>query len=356
MKSQLLSQKARNSYDLAHIFRLVLKTGPWCLFLRYIMYGGFQMNETRLIQNQLLNVLKSFVLISLMAALLGLIAYILAGTGLAVFVFFMIGIIYLFSPTMAPKLVMRFYRTRPLSSFDAPHIHRVLRALSSRAGLERLPDLFLIPNRTMAAFTAGDKEKSAVALSAGLINRLDPDEIAGVMAHEISHIRNNDMQGMWFALLVSRVTDFLSMAGQVLLFINLPLILFNQVTISWVAIAILILAPSLSYLIQLSLSRVNEFNADLGSAELLGTPEPLISALAKIETSHNGILDRFFLRKQSDDASALFRTHPPTGERIRRLKDMRVTSVHSPFTYDHRDDDLHRRRPNPPRQFIVPPM
>lgn len=310
------------------------------------------MNETRLIQNRLLNAIKSFALISLMASLLGLIAYILAGPGLAVFVFAMIGVMYLYSPSMAPMLVMRFYKTRPLPSFEAPHIHRILRALSSRAGIENLPDLYLIPSGTMAAFTTGDRDKSAIALSAGLINRLEPDEIAGVLAHEITHIRYNDMRGMLFALLISRVTDFLSMAGQVLLIINLPLIYFNQVTISWVAIAILIFAPTLSFLIQLGLSRVNEFDADQGSAELLGTPQPLISALTKIETSRHRILDRFFLRKRNDDASALFRTHPPTDERIRRLRSMQVESAHGPMEYGYRDDFPGRDRQNPPVGFM----
>ena len=171
------------------------------------------MNEERLIQNRLMNAVKSIVLISLMASLLGLIAYILAGPALAVFVLVMTGTMYLVSPTMAPKLVMRIYKTRPLSAFDTPYIHRLLRMLSSRAGLSNPPDLYLIPNGSMAAFATGDREKSAIALSAGLINRLEPDEIAGVLAHEITHIRNNDMQGMWFALLISRVTDFLSMEG-----------------------------------------------------------------------------------------------------------------------------------------------
>lgn len=314
------------------------------------------MNETRLIQNRILNAVKSFILISLMAALLGLLAFILAGPSLAVLAFIMIGIMYLFSPDMAPKLVMRIYKTRQLSSFDAPHIHRILRALSSRAGLERLPDLYLIPNPTMAAFATGNRDKSAIALSAGLIKRLEPEEIAGVMAHELSHIRNNDMRGMWFALLMSRVTDFLSTVGQVLLFINLPLLLFNQVAVSWVAIAILIFAPTLSFLIQLGLSRVNEFNADMGSAEILGSPGPLISALSKIETSRHGILDRFFLRKRNSDASALFRTHPPTVERIRRLRDMQVDSTHTPFDYVYSNDDLHRNNVSHPMKVMVRPI
>jgi heat shock protein HtpX len=155
------------------------------------------------------------------------------------------------------------------------------------------------------------------------LNRLETIEIAGVTAHEISHIRNNDMRAMWFAMLLSRVTDLMSMAGQVLLFITLPIILLSQVTIHWLPIAVLIMAPSLSYLVQLGLSRVHEFKADLGSAEIMGSPEPLISALAKIEYGRPGFLGHWFAAKQSENDAILFRTHPPTAERIRRLKEVR---------------------------------
>lgn len=282
------------------------------------------MNDTLFIQTRMFNELKTYLLILLMALLLGLLAYILAGGILALFAFLFVGLTYVFSPIMAPALVMRFFRARPLGYMDAPHVHRMLRSLSSRAGLEQLPDLYVIPSGVMAAFASGDSQKSAIALSAGVLNKLEPEEIAGITAHEISHIQNNDMRGMWFALLMSRVTELLSLAGQVLLFINLPLILLSQISISWLPIAVLILAPSLSFLIQLSLSRVNEFNADLGSAKLLGSPEPLISALSKIEYGQRGFFGYFFPQRKSDNESALFRTHPPTEERIRRLKAMRL--------------------------------
>lgn len=288
------------------------------------------MNHARLIQSRAYNELKTLFLISVMAGLLGFLAYILAGGVLALSVLTFIAAAYLLSPSMAPKLVMRFFKAKPLAYMEAPHVHRILRSLSSRAGLDQLPDLYVIPSRAMAAFATGDSQKSAIALSAGILNRLEPAEIAGVTAHEISHIRNNDMRSMWFALLLARVTDLLSLAGQVLLFINLPLLLFSQVSISWLPIAVLVFAPSLSYLVQLSISRVNEFNADLGSAQLMGSPEPLISALSKIEYGQRSIFGNFFGQKTPNDESSLFRTHPPTRERIRRLKEIRVGSYADP--------------------------
>lgn len=288
------------------------------------------MNETRLTQSRIANGLKMVVLFTILAGLLGFLAYIIAGRFVALMVFLMITVAYVLSPTMPPRLVMRFFKAKPLAYRQAPQLHRMLKLLSSRAGLENLPDLYVIPSEALAAFAAGDVRNSAMALSTGLLSRLAPEEIAGVTAHEISHIRNNDMKSMWFALVLSRVTELMSMAGQVLLFINLPLILVSGININWLPIGVLILAPSLSYLVQLSLSRINEFNADLGSAQLLGSPEPLISALSKIEYGQRGFFGHLFPQKRPANESSLFRTHPPTDERIRRLKKIRVAPS-SPF-------------------------
>ncbi|GAB6094906.1 zinc metalloprotease HtpX [Desulfatiferula olefinivorans] len=300
------------------------------------------MNQTRLTQSRLAHELKTVLMIALMAVLLGLLAYIVAGAVIAVLVLALIAGAYAVGPSMAPRLAMRFFKARSLSYLDAPGLHQMLRSLSSRAGLENLPELYLIPSPTPAAFAVGDSDKSAVALSAGLLNRLEPVEIAGVTAHEISHIRNNDMRAMWFAMLISRVTDLLSMAGQVLLIITLPMVLISQVTVSWLPIALLIMAPSLSYLVQLGLSRVHEFKADLGSAEIMGSPEPLISALAKIEYGRPGFLGYWFPMKRPETESVLFRTHPPTAERIRRLKEIRP---HYPMLARDSRRTMHRRVP-----------
>jgi heat shock protein HtpX len=164
-----------------------------------------------------------------------------------------------------------------------------------------------------------------VAVSEGLFRRLNTSEVKGVIAHEISHIRNNDMRSMWFAMMLSRVTDTLSFIGQILIFINMPLLLFGHVQIAWLPIWLMVFAPVLSYVFQLTLSRVNEYNADLGSAELLGTPDPLISALTKIDQSEGGFIKSLFPGRPRTDDSSIFRTHPPTEERIRRLRELRGT-------------------------------
>lgn len=298
------------------------------------------MNKSIWLKLRILNEIKSFALIFAMAVLMGLIAYVIAGPSLAFIMFAGIGFIYLISPRIAPQLMMGIFKVRPLNYFDAPQIHRMINALSNRAGLLNSPEIYFIPTETYAAFATGTPEKSAVALSAGVLTRLTPDEIAGIVAHEISHIRNNDMRGMWFALLLGKLTDILSLWGQVLLLISLPFIFTNQIQVALVPIIVLISAPLFSYMVQLTLSRVNEFNADLGSAELMGSPEPLISALSKIEYDRKGFLGYLLPRKAFRDESAMFRTHPPTEERIRRLHEIRIGN---PYDYDS-DSGFHNKK------------
>lgn len=281
------------------------------------------MNQTKWLKFRIVNGLKSLGLILAMGAIMGLIAYVIAGPSMAIMMFIGVGIVYMISPSIAPRLMMGFFRVRPLGVYDAPGVHRIVGELSRRAELKNPPELYLIPSDTLAAFATGTSDKSAVALSAGVLTRLNPDEVAGIAAHEISHIRNNDMRSMWFVLFVGKLTEMLSLWGQVLLFISLPFILMSQVKVAVLPIMILIFAPLLSYAVQMTLSQVNEFNADLGSAELLGTPDPLISALAKIEYDRKGLWGYLFPRRAMRDESSLFRTHPPTEERIRRLKEIR---------------------------------
>jgi Zn-dependent protease with chaperone function len=187
-----------------------------------------------------------------------------------------------------------------------------------------VPILFYLPGQMMNAFTVGTREEAAIGVSDGLLRRLNGREISAVLAHEVSHIRHNDIRMMDFANLSNVIVQMLSVFGQFLLILNFPMLLIGQYTISWTAIGLLIFAPSISTMLQLALSRTREYNADLGAAELLGDSEALASALAKMDNYHiqlfRNILWPGYTRKAG---STLFRTHPPTKERIRRLLEIR---------------------------------
>ncbi len=281
------------------------------------------MNTTKLEKLSVLNSAKTFILITTMAGIVSLLAYIILGEIFAISGMIFIPAVYMLTPSVAPGMLLRYYNAKKLNYTSVSGLNRLVRFLSSKAGLPITPELFYIPSEVVAAFATGDKRKSGIAISKGLIKKLSIDEIAGVLGHEISHIKNNDMRVMWFALIMNRVAGLFSMTGQVLVLINLPLIFFGTFSISWLTIAILVFAPTLSYLTQLTISRVREFSADMGSAELLGSPEPLISALVKIEYGQVNLFNRFFFKRRTEKVPSLYMTHPPTLDRIKLLKTVR---------------------------------
>jgi heat shock protein HtpX len=133
------------------------------------------------------------------------------------------------------------------------------------------------------------------------------------------------MRIMGFAGLTSQLIHMLSLLGQILLLLNLPLLLWGQYTISWAAILLLIFAPTISAIMQLALSRTREYRADLGAAKLMGDGRALASALAKMEAYQNRILSGFFWPGYRQiPEGALLRTHPNTKKRIQRLLENRV--------------------------------
>lgn len=263
--------------------------------------------------------IQTYALISAMTLLTGALAYITAGKLFAVFCILFIPMFYVLTPSVDSEVLLRFFQTKKLNYLDAPVLHKTIHYLSKKAGLPAPPELYYILSEKPAAFAIGSTEKSGIAISSGLLSALNRDELAGVLGHEITHIANNDMRVMWAVLAINRTTGFLSVFGQILIFINLPLILLGGMSISWLLVALLIFAPTLAFIFQLTLSRVREYSADMGSAELLGSPDPLISALAKIEYTPQTVWGNFVYRKPKVNLSSIFVTHPPTEKRIERL-------------------------------------
>lgn len=265
------------------------------------------------------SLLQTYALVAVLILLTSFLAYITAGALFAGISIFVLVAVYILVPSTAPEVLTRFFRARKLSYTDAPLIHKAVHYLSYKAGLPARPDLFIIPSNKPAAFATGTTKKSGIAISSGLINLLNKNELAGVLGHEISHIANNDIRVMWFAMIINRATGILSVFGQVLVIINLPLILFSGLAINWLIIGLLVFAPTLAFILQLTLSRVREYSADMGSAELLGSPAPLISALQKIDGTPRTFWGNFVYSNRKKETSSLFSTHPPTKERIKRL-------------------------------------
>ncbi len=316
------------------------------------------MNSPEWLKHKLFNKIQSALLVCGMGALLGSLGWLIGGDFLAIVALGVVVTTYFLNPMVSPRLILSMYRGRKIGHYEAPQLYRALQVLSERADLPRAPLLYYLPSDVMNAFAVGTRDHSAIAISDGLLRRLSLREIAGVLAHEVSHIQHNDTRIMGFADLSSRMTSMLSFFGQILLLLNLPLILFGGYTISWTAILLLIFAPTVSGLLQLALSRTREYNADLGGVRLLGDPEPLASALSKMEQFQGLILERILWPAQRLPEPSLLRSHPPTQERIRRLlalkqKPLSVSARTAvPFGTRRAPPSLIAQTPHPPRWHI----
>lgn len=205
-----------------------------------------------------------------------------------------------------------------LDRFNAPELLDLSRRLSARAGLPTFPSLYLVPSPVPNAFTLGGRDDAKIFVTQGLVDRLDVREVAGVLAHEISHIRHNDLLLFRFAELVRQTTTLLSRFGWLLLFFAVPFFLFTTERFPVGLPAILISAPVASLFLQLALFRTREFSADITAVELTRDPQGLASALYKIDRPNRNFLS-LLLPISKREESPLFRTHPAVDERIRRL-------------------------------------
>ena len=274
-------------------------------------------------RRKLQNLLHTAILVIGMAGLAGVCAWLIWGGVGLVWAAAAVGFALLFTPTVPPRVLLRLYRARPLDGTGFPDGVALVAGLSRRAGLARQPGLYYLPSATLNAFTVGRPGDCAIAVSDGMLRALDFRELAGVLAHEVSHVANHDLRTMAVADAMSRVTGLLSYFGMVLLILNLPLVLAGAVTMPWPVVGLLIFAPTLMSLLQLALSRAREFDADLDAARLTGDPAGLARALAKIEHRQGRFWEEILLPGRRMPEPSLLRTHPPTEERVRRLLELK---------------------------------
>ena len=226
----------------------------------------------------------------------------------------------LLAPRAPKEMLFSMYRAQRLTAQDFPDAIQMLETLTQRAGLPKTPELYYVPSAAPNAFAVGSRSDSAIGVSDGLLRLMNRREFAGVLAHEVSHIAHNDLWIMGLADAMTRLTSLMSYVGQFILLASIPLLLLGQPVISWWAPIALVLSPTVVSLLQLALSRTREFDADRGGAELTGDALGLASALAKLERRHGRFWEEIFLPGRRIPEPSLLRTHPPTGERIARLK------------------------------------
>ena len=280
---------------------------------------GHAVDSRRLRRHKVNNLIHSFLIMTGMIALLSLLGWSIGGIKGLKWLLFIGLFMLILTPRLSPHMILRLYGARPLRQVEAPRLYAVMEELRRRADLPHVPKLYYVPSSVLNAFTMGKRSDATIALTDGLLRNLNLRELIAVLAHEISHIRNNDMWIMNLSDIVSRLTSLFSTVGQLLLLFNLPLILIADQGIPWLPILVLILAPILTVLLQLALSRTREFDADIESANLTGDPKGLASALAKMERYQQGFFRRVFFPGHRNPDPSVLRTHPETEERIRRL-------------------------------------
>ena len=217
---------------------------------------------------------------------------------------------------------------RVLRPEDAPRLYEINSWLSEQAGMKNMPTLYYIPSQLMNAFSTGLKENAVVAISDGMLRSLNPRELTGVLAHEISHIRSNDISVMLVADIISRLTSMMAFTGYILIWIYIPLFILTDAKLPWMLLIVLMIAPTFSALMQLALSRAREFGADAEAARLTDDPLGLASALEKIEHDQGAWIERVFILSRRMREPSLLRTHPLMVDRVNRLKDL-ASQMHS---------------------------
>ena len=270
--------------------------------------------------------LRTTILMATLGGLLIAIGYAIGGIQIAsVFLaiaLVMNGVAYWFSD----KIAIASARAKPLSEQEAPGIYQMVRELTTRADLP-MPKLYMIPSDQPNAFATGRNPKhSAVAVTQGITKLLSEDELRGVIAHELAHVKNRDILTQSVASAIGAMITYLAYFA----------LWFGGDSDSPVgligSLALVLLAPIAATLIQLGVSRQREFAADATGAQVTGNPESLASALLRLEEGAkampmqvNQATEPLYIVKpfKGGGIAGLFSTHPPIEERVRRLRQMR---------------------------------
>ncbi|HEX7245875.1 MAG TPA: zinc metalloprotease HtpX [Solirubrobacterales bacterium] len=274
--------------------------------------------------------LRTTILMASLSGLLVVIGFLIGGASTAVFFLLMAFAINFFSYFFSDKMALAMSGAKPVSQSEAPKLYTAVEELTARAGLP-MPRLYVIPQDQPNAFATGRNPKhSAVACTRGILNLLSEDELRGVLAHELTHIRNRD-------ILIQSVA---SAIGAAITYVAYMLLWFGNDDNSPLAIvgqlATFILAPIAASIIQLAISRQREYAADAGGAEICGNPESLASALLRLEQGAsampmqvNQAAEPLYIVKPfaAKGIAGLFSTHPPIEERVKRLRQMRPSLV-----------------------------
>ncbi|RMH81295.1 MAG: zinc metalloprotease HtpX [Acidobacteria bacterium] len=277
--------------------------------------------------------LRSVLLLGLLTGLFLFVGNLIAGKAGMTIALVLAGIMNFLAYWFSDKIVLAMYGAREIDYEEAPRLHRMVEELAQRAGMPK-PKVYLIPMEQPNAFATGrGPSKGAVAVTAGILNLLDEEELKGVLAHEIGHIKNRDVLVATMAATIAGAISYLvNMFQWMLLLGGSREEGENQNPLSIVgSLLLIIITPIIATIIQLAISRSREYMADETGARLTGNPLALARALEKIHNYvyqipanvNQGTAHLFIENPLSGHGIwELFSTHPSTEKRIGRLKEL----------------------------------
>lgn len=272
--------------------------------------------------------LRTTLLLAAMTALFVAVGGVIGGRGGMMVAFGVACATNLFAWWNSDRMVLRMHNAQPVGPQEAPELYRMTARLAQNAGLP-MPALYIIHEDQPNAFATGrSPEKAAVAVNTGLLNRMPPDEVAGVVAHELAHIRNRDTLIMTMTACLAGAIGMLAQFG--FLFGGNRERGMNPIA----AILVMLLAPIGAMIVQMAISRSREYEADRAGAEISGNPLGLANALTRLE---QGRLTHVNQAAEANPATAhmfiinplaglrmdgLFSTHPKTENRVAALMEL----------------------------------
>jgi heat shock protein HtpX len=281
------------------------------------------------------NVFKTGLLLAVLTAMLVLIGGAIGGQQGMVIAFVIALVMNFVSYWFSDKMVLAAYRAQPIDEAAAPRLYAIVHRLATRAGIP-MPRVYLIPSETPNAFATGrNPQHAVVAVTEGIMRILDEEELEGVLAHELSHVKNRDVLISTIAATLAGAITYLAHMAQWAAMFGGRSRDDDEGGANPIAMILLaILAPIAAMLVQMAVSRSREFQADATGAQVAGRPWGLAKALEKLQMANEAVpmadatpatAHLFIVNPLSGQTLArLFSTHPPLEERIARLRAMRV--------------------------------